>query len=44
MRKLSEWQNNIFTPRIVDIILPGCSIETNGKQDSTDADEGDNSN
>jgi len=44
MRKLSEWQNNIFTPRIVDIILPGCSIETTAKTESTDFDDGDLNN
>ena len=40
MRKLTEWQNNIFTPKIVDIILPGCSIESNVKSNSTDAEDG----
>ena len=32
MRKLSDMNNNIFTPQIVDIILPGCSIEMNNNQ------------
>ena len=27
MRKLSDMNNNIFTPQLVDVILPGCSID-----------------
>ena len=33
MRKLTDMENNIFTPRIIDIILPGCSIESKGEFD-----------
>ena len=29
-------ENNIFTPRIVDLILPGCSIESKGDQGNDD--------
>ena len=26
-------ENNIFTPKIVDLILPGCSIDSKGEVD-----------
>jgi len=29
MRKLQDMENNIFTPAIIDVILPGCTIEKN---------------
>lgn len=29
MRKLQDMENNIFTPSIIDVILPGCTIEKN---------------
>lgn len=31
MRKLQDMENNIFTPSIIDVILPGCTIERNIK-------------
>jgi len=26
LRKLSEMKNNIFTPKLLDIIIPGCHV------------------
>jgi len=28
LRKLSEMENNIFVPKITNIIIPGCTMKT----------------
>ena len=39
MRKLSDMENNIFTPKLVDVILPGCTIETKVSNQESQNDE-----
>ena len=38
MRKLQDMENNIFTPNIIDVILPGCTIERNSGKSNTSTD------